>query len=259
MNNFDTEKKMTYPSIFSEIPSPFVSEKYQFIRTSDVLETLMDLGWNTRKMSEVRARKPHTKGFQKHLIRLTNPGLSIGKSVGEEIPELILTNSHNGKNSFSFKLGIYRLVCSNGLVIPVEEFANITIKHVGQMASQIKQVIEESTKTFPVIYKEIDKMKNRELTEREIRGFAKTASELRNPNLSKSLTVGLDQILEELRPQDSGNDLWKVYNRVQENLINGNYEIKTKKGSRKGSSIKSIDNGIKINEGLWNLAKSYLD
>ena len=107
------------------------------------------------------------------------------------------------------------------------------------MASQIKQVIEESTKTFPVIYKEIDKMKNRELTEREIRGFAKTASELRNPNLSKSLTVGLDQILEELRPQDSGNDLWKVYNRVQENLINGNYEIKTKKGSRKGSSIKS--------------------
>lgn len=259
MNNFDVEKKMTYPSIFSETPSPFVSEKYQFIRTSDVLETLMDLGWNTRQMSEVRARKPHTKGFQKHLIRLTNPGLSIGKNVGEEIPELILTNSHNGKNSFSFKLGIYRLVCSNGLVIPVEEFANITIKHVGQIPSQIKKIMDESIKTFPLIYKDIDKMKNRELTEREIRGFAKTASELRNPNLSKSLTVGLDQILEELRPQDSGNDLWKVYNRVQENLINGNYEIKTKKGSRKGSSIKSIDNGIKINEGLWNLAKSYLD
>ena len=248
-----------YPSIFAEGPSPSVSNKYQFIKTSDVLENLSTLGWNPREMSEVKARKSHTKGFQKHLIRLSNPELSVGKSVGEEIPELILTNSHNGKNSFSFKLGIYRLVCSNGLVIPVEEFANITIKHVGQMASQIKQVIEESTKTFPVIYRDIDKMKNRELTEREIRGFAKTASELRNPNLSKSLTVGLDQILEELRPQDSGNDLWKVYNRVQENLINGNYEIKTKKGSRKGSSIKSIDNGIKINEGLWNLAKSYLD
>ena len=127
MNNLDTEKKMTYPSIFAELPSPFVSEIYQFIRTSDVLETLMDLGWNTRQMTEVRARKPHTKGFQKHLIRLTNPELSVGKSVGEEIPELILTNSHNGKNSFSFKLGIYSLVCSNGLVIPVEEFANITI------------------------------------------------------------------------------------------------------------------------------------
>ena len=257
MNNQDLIE--SYPSIFAGSPSPEVSEKYKFIRTSEVLDRLLEIGWSPRQMSEVRARKPHTKGFQKHLIRLTNPELSVGKSVGEEIPELILTNSHNGKNSFSFKLGIYRLVCSNGLVIPVEEFANITIKHVGQMSSQIKQVIEESTKTFPVIYRDIDKMKNRELTEREIRGFAKTASELRNPNLSKSLTVGLDQILEELRPQDSGNDLWKVYNRVQENLINGNYEIKTKKGSRKGSSIKSIDNGIKINEGLWNLAKSYLD
>ena len=69
MNNFDTEKKMTYPSIFADLPSPFVSEKYQFIRTSDVLETLIDLGWNTRQMTEVRARKPHTKGFQKHLIK----------------------------------------------------------------------------------------------------------------------------------------------------------------------------------------------
>ena len=259
MNNFDTESRELYPSIFASLPSPGVSEKYQFIKTSDVLETLTDLGWNTRQMTEVRARKPHTKGFQKHLIRLTNPELSVGKSAGEEIPELILTNSHNGKNSFSFKLGIYRLVCSNGLVIPVEEFANITIKHVGQMASQIQQVIEESTKTFPTIYKDIDRMKNRELTEREIHGFANRASEIRNPDLSKSLTVGINQILEELRPQDSGNDLWKVYNRVQENLMNGNYEIKTKKGSRKGSSIKSIDNGIKINEGLWNLAKSYLD
>ena len=239
MNNQDLIE--SYPSIFAGSPSPEVSEKYKFIRTSEVLDRLLEIGWSPRQMSEVRARKPHTKGFQKHLIRLTNPELSVGKSVGEEIPELILTNSHNGKNSFSFKLGIYRIVCSNGLVIPVEEFANITIKHVGQMASQIKQVIEESTKTFPVIYRDIDKMKNRELTEREIRGFAKTASELRNPNLSKSLTVGLDQILEELRPQDSGNDLWKVYNRVQENLINGNYEIKTKKGSRKGSSIKSIE------------------
>ena len=89
--------------------------------------------------------------------------------------------------------------------------------------------------------------------------FARSASEIRNPNLSKSLTAGIEDILSVSRAEDEGNDLWKVYNRIQENLINGNYEIKTKKGSRKGSSIKSIDNGIKINEGLWNLAKSYLD
>ena len=98
----NTNNSENYPSIFAEGPSPLVSNKYQFIKTSDVLESLSSLGWNPREMSEVRARKPHTKGFQKHLIRLSNPEFKT-VNVGDEVPELVLTNSHNGKNSFSFR------------------------------------------------------------------------------------------------------------------------------------------------------------
>jgi hypothetical protein len=256
MNNQDLIE--SYPSIFAGSPSPEVSEKYKFIRTSEVLDSLQEIGWSPRQMSEVRARKPHTKGFQKHLIRLTNPNFDTAKTVGEEVPELVLTNSHNGKNSFSFRIGIYRLVCSNGLVIPTEEFSNITVKHVGNMASQIKEVIDRMSSSFPSVYADIKKMKSRKLTSKEMSTFARSASELRNPNLSKSLTVGIEDILSVSRAEDEGDDLWKVYNRIQENLMNGNFEIKTKKGARKGASIRSIDKGIKINEGLWELAKSYL-
>lgn len=256
MNNQNL--KETYPSIFAGFPSPDVSEKYKFIRTSEVLESLLETGWSPRQMSEVKARKSHTKGFQKHLIRLTNPSFSIAKVMGEEIPELVLTNSHNGKNSFSFRIGIYRLVCSNGLVIPTEEFSNITVKHVGNMASQINEVIAKMSSSFPSVYADIKRMKDRKLSGVEMSTLARSASELRNPNLSKSLITGIEDILSASRIEDEGNDLWKVYNRIQENLINGNFEIKTKKGARKGSSIRSIDKGIKINEGLWDLAKSYL-
>jgi len=259
MHNLDQDPTTAYPSIFAGSPSPDVSEKYKFIRTSDVLESLLEIGWSPRQMSEVRARKPHTKGFQKHLIRLTNPNFDTAKVVGEEVPELVLTNSHNGKNSFSFRIGIYRLVCSNGLIIPTEEFSNITIKHVGNMASQIHEVISKMSASFPTVYSDIKKMKGRKLTPIEMSSFARSASEIRNPNLSKSLTAGIEDILAVSRAEDEGNDLWKVYNRIQENLMNGNFEIKTKKGARKGASIRSIDKGIKINEGLWELAKAYLD
>ena len=247
-----------FPSVFAEAPSPLVSDKYQFIRTSEVLETLSDLGWNPREMSEVRARKPHTKGFQKHLVRLTNPGFIVTKNVGDEVPEIVLTNSHNGKNSFSFRIGIYRLVCSNGLVIPTEEFTNITVKHIGNMASQIQEVVERMSSSFSGVFSDVQKMKSRKLSPVEMRSLSRRALETRNLTLEEDLSSKADEILSPQREEDDGNDLWSVYNRIQENLINGNFEVRTKKGYRKGTSIRSIDRNIKINESLWNLAKSYL-
>jgi hypothetical protein len=253
----NTNNLENYPSIFAEGPSPLVSNKYQFIKTSDVLESLSSLGWNAREMSEVKARKEHTKGFQKHLIRLSNPEFKT-VNVGDEVPELVLTNSHNGKNSFSFRIGIYRLVCSNGLVIPTEEFTNITVKHVGNMVSQIQEVIKKMSGSFSSVYSDINKMKSRKMSPREISAFSREAARLRSSTLTERISSNVEEVTSSRRKEDDGDDLWKVYNRAQENLMQGNFEIKTKKGSRKGTSIRSIDKGIKMNEDLWNLAKSYI-
>ena len=46
------------------------------------------------------------------------------------IPQIILTNSHDGFNSFKFMLGIFRLVCSNGLVVCDNQMVNMTIRHI---------------------------------------------------------------------------------------------------------------------------------
>ena len=255
MKSIDTQN---YPSIFAETPSSLVSQKYQFIKTSDVLNSFYEFGWNPRQMTEVKARKPHTLGFQKHLIRLTNPGFSPVKNIGDEIPEIILTNSHDGKNSFSFRIGIYRMVCSNGLIIPTEEFSSVTIKHVGNVKSQVQEVIEKMSSNFPSVYSDVTKMKTRVMSPTEIRDFAKKAVVLRSEDLPDRLSSGIEKILEVKRSEDEGNDLWKVYNRAQENLMGGNFETRTKRGNRSGTSIRSIDRGIKMNEGLWSLAKAYL-
>lgn len=253
----NTNNLENYPSIFAEGPSPLVSNKYQFIKTSDVLESLSTLGWNPREMSEVKARKPHTKGFQKHLVRLSNPEFKT-INVGDEVPELVLTNSHNGKNSFSFRIGIYRMVCSNGLIIPTEEFTNVTVKHVGSMGSQIKEIIEKMSGSFSDVYSDISRMKSRKMSTREISDFAKGAANLRSSTLSERITSHIEGVVSPQRNSDEGDDLWRIFNRAQENLMQGNFETKTKKGKRKGTSIRSIDKGIKMNEDLWNLAKTYV-
>jgi hypothetical protein len=52
--------------------------------------------------------------------------------------ELFLTNSHDGFNSFQFRVGIYRLVCSNGLVVADEEFSAFRIRHKGYTFAELR-------------------------------------------------------------------------------------------------------------------------
>ena len=56
------------------------------------------------------------------------------------------------------------------------------------------------------------------------------------------------------RPQDAGNDLWVVFNRIQEKVVGGSY----KAGNRKARSVKNFQKDIEINEQLFELAESYL-
>ena len=46
-------------------------------------------------------------------------------------PQILMTNSHDGKNSFQFQAGLYRLVCSNGLVIADAQFEDVKMRHMG--------------------------------------------------------------------------------------------------------------------------------
>ena len=79
--------------------------------------------------------------------------------------------------------------------------------------------------------------------------FARKAALIRNKS-----TINVDELLAAERTEDEGNDLWVVFNRIQEKIINGGY----KSGSRKTRSVKSFQKDIEINEQLFELAEAYL-
>jgi len=62
------------------------------------------------------------------------------------------------------------------------------------------------------------------------------------------------ELLEVTRNEDQGNDLWAVFNRVQEKILGGSF----RSGKRKSRSVTSFQKDIELNEKLFELAGSYL-
>ena len=65
----------------------------------------------------------------------------------------------------------------------------------------------------------------------------------------------VEDILRPRRQQDMGNDVWTVYNVVQENIIKGGFT--NSNTGRKARAVKHIDKTISYNQELWDLAHGY--
>jgi hypothetical protein len=247
--NYSLENiKAIAPSVFTTEKASHLSDKYVQTPTSRVVEDLMNLGWEVTKVQEVNSRK--YKGFQKHLVVFRNPDIMIkGENGDDSFPQILLTNSHDGKAAFNFRVGIFRLVCSNGLVVSDADFSNVSIRHMNYTFESLQVKINEIISKLPGLVNKINTFKAKTLTEAEMSDFAVKASQLRTKK-----TVNIMDVLSATRSQDQGNDLWVVFNRVQEKILGGSYTS----GGRKARSVKNFQKDIQLNEQLFELAESYL-
>jgi hypothetical protein len=250
-NSYSLEQiKTMAPSVFTTDKAPHLTDKYIQTPTSRVVEDLMRLGWQVTKAQEVKARKG--KGFQKHIVVFRNPEIMIkGKNGDDAFPQILLTNSHDGKAAFNFRVGIFRLVCSNGLVVSDADFSNVSIRHMNYTFESLQAKVNEVIEKLPGLVQKINLFKSTQLSENAIVEFATKAASLRN-----KMTVNIMDVLRVDRPEDDGNDLWAVFNRVQEKILGGGYKYGNK--SRKARSVNNFQQDIKLNEELFELAESYL-
>jgi hypothetical protein len=247
--NYSLENiKAIAPSVFTTEKASHLSDKYVQTPTSRVVEDLMNLGWEVTKVQEVNSRK--YKGFQKHLVVFRNPDIMIkGENGDDSFPQILLTNSHDGKAAFNFRVGIFRMICSNGLVISDADFNNVSIRHINYTFESLQVKINEIIAKLPGLVNKINTFKAKTLTEVEMNDFATKASQLRTKK-----TVNIMDVLSATRTEDQGNDLWVVFNRVQEKILGGSYTS----GGRKARSVKNFQKDIQLNEQLFELAESYL-
>jgi len=257
------EIKLVCPSVDTPSPNPElrkklgITERYVHVPTINVIEDIIKTGWEPIQAVQVNARKK--KGFQRHMIKFINP--EFIKEDSTEYPELLLSNSHDGTTSFTLDVGIFRLVCSNGMVIKSEDFGSIKVRHLGYDFEVIQNAVTELMNKIPEYLRQVDGMKEQTLEREQQIEFARKAAMLRFTNTTEEAIekiVDMEDILSVERNQDEGDKLWEVFNRIQEKLLNGKftYDLGTK--DRKARAVKGFRQQMKLNQGLWEIASSYL-
>jgi hypothetical protein len=259
-----------------------LSKHYSFVPTMKVVNDLRALGYECVDACQVKASKKSTNVYQKHMLTFEHPKYKVdqvkevkfsdGRTAkfttekATEYPQLLLTNSHDGGNAFTLSAGIFRLVCSNGLVIKTEDYGSARLVHKGYSFEAVQKVVKEFEETKSEVINKITAMKQVELTKAQQIEFAKQAALLRftaksynEDNIAD--VVDLDGLLNAERKEDKGDGLYEVFNRVQESLVKGKYLYASSgkvnaEGTkvRKGREIKNFKQSIDVNKKLSELA-----
>ena len=250
--------KNSAPLIFAEQPTnPDVSDKYLFVNTETIIDDLEKLGWLPVQAAQRKGRKSEGTIFSKHMVAFQNPDIMITSKDGDDAyPRILLTNSHDGMQAFKFSVGIFRLVCSNGLVIADEQFSDFKIKHKGYSFEELRNVVRQAVEDLPNRVQVMNDMKNRILTQEEKNKLALDAMLIRaGVSALEYDAETIQDILEPKRQADKGDDLWRVFNVIQEKITQGEFHAALKGAKvRKVRKIKSFEKDMKVNKELFKLA-----
>jgi len=240
------------PALFTEQPHYDVSDKYHFIPTIDVVNEIKANNWYPVSVSEASVRDLDKDGYQQHLVRFRHFDDLLHPQ--ENAVELLLFNSHDRSKSFSISAGIYRFVCSNGLIIADSVFESYKIKHLGDRNNDVATAVASITEVKPKLMQKIQKLESIELTQLEQESFARSSIPLR---FDKHLQVDYKDLLIPHRNEDTKDDLYTTLNVIQENLLRGNVSGTNKETGRRFTSreITSIGKDVDVNQGLWDIAE----
>ena len=233
-----------------------VSDKYSFIPTSRVVDILEDQGWDLTFARQVKSRT-WSDETAKHHLSFRHQGLSRDDlAVGDSVPQIELINAHNGLGTYRLLAGIFRFVCSNGMVVSEQDFASVTLRHIGFTEDQVIEASNSVIEGVSRLSDVVDEWQQLILTPDQKVEFATQAEEIRwggDNNFKRGTFV--ENLLNVRREADQRDDLWGVYNVVQENLLSGGFNHPNT--NRRARSIKNIDKDISYNQQLWGVAREF--
>ena len=243
------------PSIFSESPIETVSNKYAFVPTHKLLDIFRDAGYYPIMASESKAREEN-QGYQKHIIQFRSLENLLRPNAKDEYEDIVLTNSHNRTSSFIVDLAIFRIVCSNMLVVPSKSFVHASIVHVGFTQEKVKNAIAEVTSYMPKIKEIVATFKSISLTKAEEQMLANAAIDIRFD--TNTHYIEADELLKVNYEEDYVPTLWSAYNRIQEAMIRGGVKMKNLVTGKNFTSkaINGIDATIKFNKELFEIVQN---
>lgn len=193
------------------------SDRYSLVDTEEVVARVLTAGI-TRGYHAHSIRVSRRRRSSLHTVRIRFTALA-GDVTNQGHPELVITNSYNGESSLRFHLGFYRLICSNGLTVPMPGFEDVNMldkkRHVkGPKMNEFTRHLDER---IAAAFEGLAGLASR---------FARLESVAVTPEQEEavisSLALGKRQMkaLQEIRRgaynRDTEHNLWALYNAVNE-------------------------------------------
>jgi hypothetical protein len=156
---------------------------------------------------------------------LTDTASHVGMEVDKIYPMISCTTSYNGKVPCTMSLGLHRLICSNGLTMPVfdrNQF-NQTVKHVDKLEivfanwmEHIKRYIKEFKMKDNILLNNLNILANSPVMDIETR-IEEVRNAVKFPAKTIDLAIEIATRETDMLGYQKSND-WLVYNGMNEAL-----------------------------------------
>lgn len=257
------------PSALAVNPHASRSARYTYIPTAEIIRGMETAGFFPYSASQSRTRDLSRQEFTKHMLRFRREAdMQRAAIVGELVSEIVLVNAHDGSAAYNLMAGIWRFICSNGMMVSDSTLPSVHVQHKGDIVGQVIEgslaIADQSGRTL----EQVNNWQRLQLTAGEQHAFASAAHVLRFGDSEGHVDTPIkpEQLLHIRRTADTGSDLWRTFNRVQENVIRGglhgvqrdpNEQWRVRRMSTR--AVKGIDQDVKLNRALWQLAESMAD
>jgi len=250
-----------YPSLVADHASARTSNRYAFIPTDRLISVLDRAGWKVANVLEKRNRNSELRSFGEHLVRFRRlQDFNRLAVIGEHIPEIVLTGSHDGTAAWEMLFGLWRFVCGNGAIVADGMFATHRIKHIGYQDQNVIEAVADVVESAPKVLDRVKEWQALPLEPKEQLALAESAivAKYGEEGLSK---YNPQRLLVPVRREDTEKNLWTTYNVLQEKLVEkggrfaeNNNNTRRHSSYKKARGIQSVSENVRVNQALWMLA-----
>jgi len=256
--------RLIAPSIFAEQKHPDRSERFAVLPTIHAVEPLIKEGWIITQVIENKVRKEDKNGFQKHLIRFRH---SERQTLFDGVDyNMVMVNAQDGTAALALFCAVIRYLCTNRVIIKDSEIASEKLRHSGRKDSDdVVNAAYRIIERAPMVAEAIRHMSTVQMSEPEKIAYARQALQIRWENeLTRDAETGEvikvmhtapitpEILIDPRRDADNKNDLWSVFNVVQEHLIKGgDGGLNRSNKTTTTRAVNSATEQTRINKMLW--------
>jgi len=256
-NSEDFDFSYDSPVLASE-PCNLVSDDYKFMSTIDVVNRLQDGGWRAMSVQHTNKRDQSKIPHAKHRVIMAPPGDTTTEIAGGTSPRLVIQNAHDGSSALRFMLGLFRMICSNGMIVTQSMLENMRLIHKNSHKGSLDELFDRFEESWETTSDIINQWRGITLEDSDAADFARKAYQLRHPSIDES-DIGDNhrQLLKANRFEDATPSLWHRFNTVQERLTNGGYSVSAPgvmNRRRSARALRGAAADTRMNRGLWDLA-----